>query len=153
MNPGKLAPALTLILLALAGLALGKSAQAADPYFAPYGAHRGRIHIGPRHARIRWGGGITQYGAAVLIHGFDVAGTVLTGSGVGAIGGDGSGSVGNESASESNKAECEQQLQRTRELLEETRRVCSLKSSEASPDPAGPPAKPRTLPLKPVAPR
>ncbi len=108
---------------------------AADPYFVPYGAHRGRIHIGPRHTRIRWGGGVTPYGAAVLIHGFDVAGAVITGSsGTVAPSGDDNSSVGSESAVECNQAECQEQLRRTRELLEETKRACSLGSPAAAPE-------------------
>jgi hypothetical protein len=139
MNPKQLRGAT----FALAVIALTSAASAADPYFAPYGAHRGRIHIGPRHARIRWGGGITPYGAAVLMHGFDVAGSVgkvyLGGSG------DDSGSVGSESAAET-EADCQEQLRRTRELLEETKRACRLKGEaapEASVEPGSEPVAPQ----------
>lgn len=134
-----------LVAAVLIATVMNAAASAADPYFVPYGAHRGRIHIGPRHARIRWGGGLTPYGAAVLMHGFDVAGSV--GKVVLGASGDDSGSLGSESAAESNEAECQEQLRRTRELLEETKKACCLKKSgdglpEASSElgePAAPP--------------
>jgi hypothetical protein len=137
----------TLVAAVLITAAMNAGASAADPYFAPYGAHRGRIHIGPRHARIRWGGGVTSYGAAVLMHGFDVAGSV----GRVALGGSGSvddgSSVGSEAAAESNLAECEAQLQKTRELLQQTKKACCLNKSgevrsEASMEPGAEPAAP-----------
>ena len=123
------------ILLGLLGIPV---ANAADPYFAPYGAHRGRIHIGPRHARIRWGGGVTPYGAAVLMHGFDVAGSVgrayFGGGGGGGEdgGGDDSGSMSSESAAE-HESKCQEQLRRTQDLLEETKKACCLKGQESAP--------------------
>ncbi|HUE72727.1 MAG TPA: hypothetical protein VMP01_17710 [Pirellulaceae bacterium] len=134
-----------LVAAVVVAAAMNVVTSAADPYFVPYGAHRGRIHIGPRHARIRWGGGLTPYGAAVLMHGFDVAGSV--GKVVLGASGDDSGSVGSESAAESNEAECQEQLRRTRELLEETKKVCCLKrggevAPEASAEPGAEPAAP-----------
>jgi hypothetical protein len=46
--------------------------------FAPYGAHRGRIVIGPYRQKIWWGNGLTPYGAATIQHAFTVGGDVLT---------------------------------------------------------------------------
>jgi hypothetical protein len=142
-------PAILRILVAavLIPAAMNAGAVAADPYFAPYGAHRGRIHIGPRHARIRWGGGVTPYGAAVLMHGFDVAGSVGRVALGGSASADDGSSVGSESAAESNEADCQEQLRRTRELLEETKKACCLKKGgevapEASAEPGAEPAMP-----------
>lgn len=134
----KTATAVAAIALVLGFSGWNPSAHGADPYFVPYGAHRGRIHIGPRHARIRWGGGLTSYGASVLIHGFDVAGSVAKSSlGAGGGSGDGSGSMSSESAAESNEADCQEQLRKTKELLEETRKLCGKnKKPEAGQEPA-----------------
>jgi hypothetical protein len=110
------------------------TAQGADPYFVPYGAHRGRIHIGPRHARIRWGGGLTQYGAAVLIQGIDTFGKVapgIIGSGGGGSTADEGGSVSSENAQAHAEA-CQQQLEKTRELLEGTKAICLSTTPESA---------------------
>jgi hypothetical protein len=76
---------LTLLALVLGSCAICPSALLAQqPYYYPaYGAHRGRIsyHRGPfggTHQKIRWGGGITESGAAVLLGAIDAAGPILS---------------------------------------------------------------------------
>jgi hypothetical protein len=74
----------TLLALLLGTCACPSALLAQQPFYYPaYGAHRGRIsyHQGPfggTRQKIRWGGGITDNGAAVLTSAIAAAGPILT---------------------------------------------------------------------------
>lgn len=127
------------------GLAQPQPAAGQNPfyYYPAYGAQRGKIvyrdGLLVNRQKIRWGNGLTPYGAAVLMHGFDVAGTVIPAV-IGSGGGgsspvDDGGSLGNESA-EATQEKCEAALERTKELLENTQRICCRQNAEAAAQPA-----------------
>jgi hypothetical protein len=80
----RLAPALLIwLLIVLMSPAAVRSARAEQPffYYPAYGAQRGRIvyRDGPRvnRQKIRWGNGLTEYGAQVLTHGIDILPSIL----------------------------------------------------------------------------
>jgi len=71
---------LTVATVLAAGVILvgtGATTQGQETAFVPYGSQRGHIHIGPRHTRIRWGNGFTEYGAQVFTHAIDALPGIL----------------------------------------------------------------------------